>query len=92
MSIPIIDLEPDIEKVVMLWKRRQFLIYPSLFFTLHKSQGYTTLGKYTNFLLDQLFYNWQVDLTTTRTTHQDHLKDFIKSTEVGVINVVIFQI
>ena len=37
--LPRIELESDIDKVGMLWKRRQFPVYPAFAFSLNKSQG-----------------------------------------------------
>ena len=90
--LPRIELESDIDKVGMLWKRRQFPVYPAFAFSLNKSQGQTISGKLAIYLWSQCFSHGQLYVATTRASHPDNLKYFIKSKEEGVRNVVITQI
>ena len=53
--LPRIELESDINKVGILWKRRQFPVYPAFAFTLNKSQGQTILGKLAIYLWSRCF-------------------------------------
>ena len=90
--LPRIELESDIDKVSILWKRRQFPVYPAFTFTLNKSQSQTIFGKLAIYLWSQCFSHGQLYVARTRASHPDHVKYFIKSREVGVRNVLITQI
>ena len=90
--LPRIELESDLDKVGFLWRRRQFPVYPAFAFTLNKAQGQTISGRVGIFLWHQCFSHGQLYVATSRITHPDHVKYFIKSREDGARNVVITQI
>ena len=90
--LPRIELESDVDKVGILWKRRQFPVYPAFAFSLNKSQGQTIFGRVGIFLYDQCFAHGQLYVASTRVIHPDHVKYFIRSKEVGARNVVVTQI
>ena len=90
--LPRIELESDLDKVEFLWRRRQFPVYPAFAFTLKKAQEQIILGRVGMFLCHQCFLHGQLYVATSRITHPDHMKYFIKSRENGARNVVITQI
>ena len=92
MILPRIELESDVDKVGILWKRRQFPVYPAFAFSMNKLQGQTIFGIVGIFLYDQCFAHGQLYVASTRVIHPDHAKFFIRSKEVGTRNVVITQI
>ena len=53
--LPRIELESDVDKVGILWKRRQFPVYPAFAFSMNKLQGQTIFGRVGIFLYDQCF-------------------------------------
>ena len=90
--LPRIKLESDLDKVGFLWRMRQFPVYPAFAFTLNKVQGQTISGRLDIFLCHHCILHGQLYVATSRITHPDHMKYFIKSRENGARNVVITQI
>ena len=90
--LPRIELESDVGKVGILWKRQQFPVYPAFAFSMNKLQGQTIFGRVGIFLYDQCFAHGQLYVASTRVIHPDHANFFIRSKEVGARNVVITQI
>ena len=90
--LPQIALESDIDRVGILWKRRQFPVCPAFALSMNKSQGQTILGKIGIFLYSQCFAHGQLYVATSRAIHPDHVKYFLKDRDIGARNVVITQI
>ena len=92
MVLPRIALESDIDRVGILWKRRQFSVCLAFALSMNKSQGQTILGKIGIFLYSQCFAHGQLYVATSRAIDPDHVKYFLKDRDVGARNAVITQI
>ena len=87
--LPQIVLESGIDRVGILWKRRQCLMCPAFTLSMNKSQGQIILGKKGIFLYSQCFAHGQLYVATSRAIHPDHVKYFLKDRAIGARNVVI---
>ena len=90
--LPRFELESDVKKIGVLFKRRQFPVTPAFVITANKSQGQTISGKVVNYLWEDCFLHGQLYVASSRATHPSHLKYFIRNYVVGTRNVVLTQV
>ena len=90
--LPRFELESDIKKIGVLFKRRQFPVTPAFVITANKSQGQTISGKVANYLWEDCFLHGQLYVASSRATHPSHLKYYIRNHVVGTRNVVLNQV
>ena len=89
---PRFELESDVKKFGIAFKRRQFPVAPAFTITANKAQGQTIPGKVAIYLWDDCFSHGQLNVASSRATHPDHLRYYIKNNEVGTRNVVLQQV
>ena len=90
--LPRFELESDIKKVGILFKRRQFPVAPAFSITANKAQGQTIPGKVAIYLWDDCFSHGQLYVASSRATHPSRLRYYIKNSVVGTRNVVLQQV
>ena len=90
--LPRFDLESDIKKVGIVFKRRQSPVVPAFAITANKSQGQTIKGKVAIYLWEDCFSHGQLYVASSRATHPSHLKYYIRNQIVGTRNVVLKQV
>ena len=90
--LPRFNLESDIKKVGIVFKRRQFPVVPAFAITANKSQGQTIKGKVAIYLWEDCFSHGQLYVASSRATHPSHLKYYIRNQIVGTRNVVLKQV
>ena len=90
--LPRFELESNIRKIGVLFRRRQFPVTPAFVITANKSQGQTISGKVANYLWEDCFSHGQLYVANSRATHPSHLKYFIRNHVVGTRNVVLKQV
>ena len=90
--LPRFELESDIKKIGVLFKRRQFPVAPAFVISSNKSQGQTIPGKVANYLWEDCFSHGQLYVASSRATHPSHLKYFIRNHVVRIRNIVLKQV
>ena len=90
--LPRFELESDVKKFGISFKRRQFPVAPAFTITANKAQGQTIPGKVAIYLWDDCFSHGQLYVASSRATHPDHLRYYIKNNVVGTRNVVLQQV
>ena len=90
--LPRFELESDVKKIGVLFKRRQFPVTPAFVITANKSQGQTISGKVAIYLWEDCFSHGQLYVASSRATHPSRLKYFIRNHVVGTRNVVLKQV
>ena len=90
--LPRFELESDVKKFGISFKRRQFPVAHAFTITANKAQGQTIQGKVAIYLWDDCFSHGQLYLASSRATHPDHLRYYIKNNVIGTRNVVLQQV
>ena len=90
--LPRFDLESDVERAGILWRRRQFPVMPAFAITSNKSQGQSISGKVGIYLWQDCFAHGQLYVAASRVTHPDRVKCFMKDNRIGTKNIVIKQV
>ena len=86
--LPRFELESDIKKGGILFKRRQSPVAPAFSITANKAQGQTIPGKVAIYLWDDCFSHGQLYMTSSRATHPSRLSYCIKNRVVGTRSAV----
>ena len=73
-------------------KEEKFPVAPAFTITANKAQGQTLPGKVAIYLWDDCFSHGQLYVASSRATHPDHLRYYIKNNVVGTRNVVLQQV
>ena len=89
--LPRFELESDMKKVGILFKRRQFPVAPAFSITANKAQGQTIPGKVAIYLWDDWFSHGQLYMVSSRATHPSRLRYCIKNSVVGTRSAVLQQ-
>ena len=90
--LPRFNLESDIERAGISWRRRQFPVMPAFAITSNKSQGQSIPGKVGIYLWQDFFSHGQLYVAASRVTHPSRVKFFMKDNEIGTKNIVIKQV
>ena len=74
--LPRFELESDVKKFGISFKRRQFPVAPAFTITANKAQGQTIPGKVAIYLWDDCFLHGYLYLASLRATHPEHSRCF----------------
>ena len=88
VCLPRFDLEADIKKCGVRWKRRQFPIQHAFAMTINKSQGQTLSGKVAVYLKKGIFSHGQLYVAASRVTDPSNIL-FIIPKMKGTKNIVL---
>ena len=89
--LPRFELESDMKKGGILFKRRKFPVAPAFSITANKAQGQTIPGKVAIYLWDDCFSHGQLYVASSRATHPSRLRYYIKNSVVGTKSAVLQQ-